>query len=80
MATKHLGSVLHYIRGLAGRMRTEASTDGQLLQQFVFAKDETAFASLVMRTMLRHAKRSISPVYVSRPQRTARARNVNTKE
>src|SRR5438105_9568443 len=49
MATKHLGSVLHYIRGLAGRGHADGATDSRLLQQFVATRDEIAFTSLVER-------------------------------
>jgi HlyD family secretion protein len=49
MARRHLTLVLHYLRRLGGPAAAANSTDRQLLQQFIAAKDEAAFAALVQR-------------------------------
>src|SRR5438105_2137204 len=48
MATNHLGRVLQTLRGAT--LHDEAGlTDGQLLERYVRAREETAFAALVRR-------------------------------
>jgi RNA polymerase sigma factor (sigma-70 family) len=49
MTTGQANSVLHYLRKLAASPGLDALTDGQLLERFVAAQDEAAFATLVRR-------------------------------
>ena len=49
MAGGHLHVVLHYLRHLAGAAENGSATDAQLLERFIAAKEEAAFALLVQR-------------------------------
>src|SRR5262245_17710419 len=44
-----LGTVLRYLRKVAGASETDEPTDGQLLECFAATGNETAFAELVQR-------------------------------
>jgi RNA polymerase sigma factor (sigma-70 family) len=49
MASRHLQLVLHYLRHLSGPADNGGSTDSHLLERFITARDEAAFAILVQR-------------------------------
>jgi RNA polymerase sigma factor (sigma-70 family) len=49
MANGELTVVLRHIRGLAGARQVEGLTDAQLLDRFVRAREQAAFAALVQR-------------------------------
>jgi RNA polymerase sigma factor (sigma-70 family) len=49
MAKEPLGSVLHYIRQIAGASASQELTDQELLESFASCRDEAAFAVLVQR-------------------------------
>ena len=49
MASESPGSVLPYLRWIVGAEATDASSDSQLLDQFLHRQDEAAFAALLKR-------------------------------
>src|SRR5690349_1672782 len=49
MTTEQAHPVLRYLRKLAASPGLDVLTDGQLLERFVAAQDEAAFAALVRR-------------------------------
>jgi RNA polymerase sigma factor (sigma-70 family) len=49
MGNRQLGSVLQFLRRLAGPDPTAGLSDGQLLRRYIEGRDQTAFAALVER-------------------------------
>jgi hypothetical protein len=70
MAKEQLRTVLSYVQRVAGESSAREKTDQQLLHEFSFRRDETAFAVLVQRhgslvlgtcwRMLRHAQDAVA--------------------